>query len=241
MVNFAGLVTRNLQPELMDDPALCPTEHRLALDGLARIHRVTRSAQRFWNAIKSDFDCDTDQLTVLDVGCGDAFLLRSLARLAQKDSINLRIVGCDLSRVALQRAQQHAEEENVSFEAVELDILSADIPIKADLVISSLFMHHFAESQVIRILRKMNQAARRGVVIEDLRRTHLGYALCWLGTRTLSRSPIVHTDGLLSVAAAFSLDEFAHLVGRAGVSHPSVTKHWPERLMVSWHSNEAAD
>ncbi len=240
MVEIANLTTRNMQPELMDDPDLCPSVHRAALDGLTRIHRVTRSTQRFWKTIRAKFASKGDRLTVLDVGCGDAFLLRSLARLAHRDSIELKLVGCDISPVALQLARKHATEEHVSLETVEFDVLSADLLMPADVVISSLFMHHFETDQVIRILQKMNLAARRGVVIEDLRRTRLGYALCWLGTRTLTRSPVVHTDGLLSVAAAFSDNEFSNLLHQAGVSQPDLTKQWPERFMVSWCCDKEA-
>lgn len=219
----------------MDDPALCPSAHRAALNGLTRIHRVTRSAQRFWKTIRSNYVRESSHLSILDVGCGDAFLLRSLARLARRDSVELKITGCDISPVALQLASEHAEAEQLSLETIELDILSAELPIQADIVISSLFLHHFESQQVIRILQQMNVAARRGVVIDDLSRTRLGYALCWMGTRIFSRSSIVHTDGLLSVAAAFTIDEFSDLVQRAGISGHGVTRHWPERVMASWH------
>ena len=46
------LARRDRQPELMDDPALDPAEHRVALAALARINRISRSAGILWPAVK---------------------------------------------------------------------------------------------------------------------------------------------------------------------------------------------
>ena len=46
-----GLRTRERVPELMDDPALDPAEHRRALAGLARLNRFGGSAGVLWPAV----------------------------------------------------------------------------------------------------------------------------------------------------------------------------------------------
>ena len=43
---------RDRRPELMDDPGLDPAAHRLALAGLARLNRVSRSAAAVWPAVR---------------------------------------------------------------------------------------------------------------------------------------------------------------------------------------------
>jgi len=65
-------------------------------------------------------------------------------------------------------------------------------------------------------------------------RTRFGYALAWAGGRLLTRSPIVHTDGPLSVRAAFTLDEFGTLAERAGLRGATFRRHWPQRFLFAW-------
>ena len=56
--------------------------------------------------------------------------------------------------------------------------------------------------------------ARRQVVISDLRRSRSGFVIAWIGTRLLSRSPVVHYDGPVSVRAAWTIRELAGFAAR---------------------------
>ena len=48
---------------------------------------------------------------------------------------------------------------------------------------------------VVRLLKGMAAKARCLVIVDDLIRSRLGYAMAWIGTRLLSRSWVVHHDG----------------------------------------------
>ena len=61
----------------------------------------------------------------------------------------------------------------------------------------------------------MKAAARRLVLVSDLRRSATGYFFAWAGCRLLSRSRVFHVDGTRSVAAAFTPAE-ARASGREG-------------------------
>jgi hypothetical protein len=65
----------------------------------------------------------------------------------------------------------------------------------------------------------------------------MGYALALLGCRMLSASRVVHRDGPVSVAAAFTPDEFLRLVEKAGLKGASLTRHWPCRFLLTWKAN----
>lgn len=219
----------------MDDPSLSDAEHVAALQGLARIHRLTGTVGRFWRSIERLCRAQpTRQLSVMDVGCGDGLLLRKLARRADIEGLSLRLIGCDFSSRALERCQREATADNLSIELHQLDVTNDPLPQPADVIINSLFLHHFSDAQVIEILQHFRVQARKLIVIEDLLRTPLGYGLCWLGTRLLTRSHVVHVDGLLSVRAAFSMAEMQALLRQAGMSDANIYKHWPERFMVEW-------
>ena len=72
------------------------------------------------------------------------------------------------------------------------------------------------------------------VLINDLIRSRVGYLLAYFGTRLLSRSRLVHVDGPLSVAAALTCSEALRLADRAGLKGASLSRHWPERFLLSW-------
>jgi hypothetical protein len=62
----------------------------------------------------------------------------------------------------------------------------------------------------------------------------LGFMLVWAGCYLLTTSPVVHTDGPLSVRAALSLDEARALAERAGLQGATFRRHWPERFLMTW-------
>ena len=109
-LHLLDLSSRDRQPEVMDQPQLQRVQHTNALNGLARIHRVTGTASRLWGPIYRQLKAhNRKSLTVLDVGCGDGFLLRQLFKRARRQGFELKIAGCDFSERALDFARQAAE------------------------------------------------------------------------------------------------------------------------------------
>ncbi len=68
----------------------------------------------------------------------------------------------------------------------------------------------------------------------DLVRGALGYATAYVGTRVLSRSPVVHVDGPRSVRAAFTIEEARLLAEGAGLVDARVDPAFPYRWRLSW-------
>lgn len=232
---LVSVESRSLQPELMDDRTLAAGEHAVALRGLQRIHAFTGTENRFWKSllqIAAASGCRS--LSVVDVGCGDGHLLRQLWKRGQRRGLELTLTGVDISHQALAMASHKSAEQNIPIDWARSDILQGPLPVQADVVMCSLFLHHFETDHIPQILERLVAAAERGIVIEDLIRSRFGYALCLFGVHLLSRSRIVHTDGPLSVRAAFRMDEMKELLGKAGLSEASVQRRWPERFLVEW-------
>jgi 2-polyprenyl-3-methyl-5-hydroxy-6-metoxy-1,4-benzoquinol methylase len=226
---------RHLHPELMDDPSLDRGEHARALRGLARIHRLTFTPQRIWREIRQRISPPGQALRILDVGCSDGWLSRQIVRRARRHGWEVELMGCDFSMQALQMFREAAERDGLTPRLVHVDILQQEIPCQADVVLNSLFLHHFQGDQVVTILQKLASATRQLLLVEDLLRTRLGWYYCQLGVRLLSRSRVVRIDGPLSVRAAFSLKEMEAMLGRAGLAPKSeLVKHWPERFLIRW-------
>jgi hypothetical protein len=73
----------------------------------------------------------------------------------------------------------------------------------------------------------MDRVARVAVIVNDLTRSRLGYALVWLSTRVLGCGPMARHDGPLSVRRAYTPDELRALGARAGLAGARVRRYAP--------------
>lgn len=230
---FPSLDQRVLESEIMDDPGLDSAEHARALKALGRVHVLSGTEGRLWRAIdKLAKQANLKQLSIMDVGCGDARLLRQLYKKSKANGIELQLHGCDFSPRALEMARDASERAGIPISLHAVDITQDTLPEAVDVVFCSLFLHHFADDQVVKILESFRDAAKRLIVVEDLLRSKVGYGLCWLGTRVLTRSRVVHVDGLLSVRAAFTPAELRLLLTGAGLPEAHLERCWPARAWI---------
>jgi len=121
---------------------------------------------------------------------------------------------------------------------VQVDAVREPLP-EADVVMNSLFLHHFDPADATRILRGMRQAARLAVGATDLRRTRLALSLAWLGSRIVTRSPVVHHDATASVRAAHEPAEVRDMSERAGLHGASIAVEDPVRWRLWWSPGES--
>lgn len=226
---------RDRIPELMDQPGLDPDEHRRALDGLGRINRASRTAMALWPFTRGVAAQLGRPLRVLDLACGGGQVAIELAARARAEGVALDICGCDSSRLAVDYARDAARRAHAS--AVEfrrLDALREPLPAGYDVVIATLFLHHLSDEEATALLCRMAASARYLLLVSDLRRTLLGFALAWAGCRLLSRSRVVHVDGTRSVRAAFRTTEARQLAVHAGLAGVKVEECWPQRFLLAW-------
>ena len=229
-----GIARRNRQPELMDQPGLDAAEHDCALRGLARVNWFSRSAAILWPTLRELARGQGDSpLRILDVACGGGDVTVALVQCARREGVVMRMAGCDFSDTALAIARRCANKAREEIEFFQHDVLKEPLPARFDAVICSLFLHHLDESDAIHVLQSMSQAGR-AVLVNDLVRSQRGYLLAVIGTRLLSRSRIVHVDGPLSVAGAFTPHEAWQLCESAGLHGATISRHWPQRFLLTW-------
>lgn len=224
---------RQVQPEWMDQGDLADTLHLPALEGLRRINRISRAGPALWPEVRAALDtCSRRPLRVLDVGSGGGDVAIWLARRA---GTAVEISGCDISLYAVDHARRQAAAAAVADRVrfFRHDVGAGALPAGYDIVMCSLFLHHFDGGAAVRLLVRMKEAARLRVVVQDLRRTRLGYWLAWLGCRALSRSPVVRADGPVSVERAYTISEVRDLARAAGLDDVCIRSCWPQRFVLS--------
>ncbi|QEG30594.1 hypothetical protein GobsT_53990 [Gemmata obscuriglobus] len=227
---LSSLRARARIPELMDDPAIDPAEHRHALEGLRRLNRASDSAGVLWPAIAELSARLGRPVKVLDVATGSGDVPRGLLRRAERAGVGLEMAGCDISPTALDEAARQAP--GVRF--FQHDALHARLPTGFDVVTCSLFLHHLSGDEAIALLANMENAAEHLVLVNDLARSRFNYCGVWLACHLLTRSRVVRFDGPASVRSAFTPAEALALARRAGLSGATVRGRFPARFLLSW-------
>lgn len=104
-----------------------------------------------------------------------------------------------------------------------------------DFVFCSLFLHHFPDEDVVRLLRGFRGLARRAVLAIDLERGPLGYHFLPVTKPIFGWHPITVHDGPASVQAAFKPDELRELAEMAGLKATvRVHRPWARLSLMGW-------
>jgi 2-polyprenyl-3-methyl-5-hydroxy-6-metoxy-1,4-benzoquinol methylase len=227
---LAGLRNRARIPELMDDPALDPAEHRRALAALVRLNRLSNSAGVLWPPIAELARELGRAVRVLDVATGSGDVPRKLADRARRAGISLELAGCDISATAIEEASR--EPSDIEF--FVHNAVHTRLPAGFDVVTCSLFLHHLSAEDAIALLANMENAARHLLLVNDLSRSRFNYCAVWLASHLLTRSRVVRFDGPASVRSAFTPEEAQALAERAGLHGATARSKFPCRFLMSW-------
>lgn len=217
----------------MDDPSLEGRRHRAALRGLARLNRLSLAGRAVYRAMADLINGSSAErpLRVLDLASGGGDVAVTLA---QRGGRRLKVEGCDISRRAVRRANAAARRAGVTARFFVCDALHEPLPAGYDVLTCSLFLHHLRTADAQGLLRRMGQAAGRRVVVDDLHRSQVNLGLVAIAARLVTRSRVVHVDGVRSVRAAFSDVELRQLAERAGLANAEVRRHFPCRVLLTW-------
>jgi 2-polyprenyl-3-methyl-5-hydroxy-6-metoxy-1,4-benzoquinol methylase len=232
---MGSLRQRLRQPEVMDQPDLDPGRHAHALAGLARLNFFSRSSGiLFAPLVEMQRNRRLPRLSILDVASGGGDVPIRLWRGAHRSGLDWRIAGVDVSPVAVEQAQARARRENAPIDFFVHDALAQPLPGGYDAVVCSLFLHHLDDVDAVKLLAAMAAVASGLVLVNDLDRTWSGLLLVHLAARLLTTSDVVHTDGPLSIKAAFTPVEALTLAEKAGLRGAMVSRRWPCRWLMRW-------
>ena len=169
------------------------------------------------------------EYSILDVGCGGGNMLIQIGKWGRKKKFRFQLSGLDKSDAAIQYAQKQAP----SLEWIREDVFEyLNSGKKFDIITCTLFMHHFSDEKISRLLMLMKSAARAGIVINDLQRHPLAYYnIMWL-TKLFSKSYLVKNDAPLSVLRGFKANEWEKIAGNAGIRFTVFNWAWAFRHLI---------
>jgi 2-polyprenyl-3-methyl-5-hydroxy-6-metoxy-1,4-benzoquinol methylase len=217
----------------MDDPDLARDEHLAALEGLARLNRISGVGRLMYRHLRRIARARPDRrLHVLDVASGAGDIPISWVRHARREGWELQVTLTDTRRVALEEQQRRARQAKVDVLSMQHDCLHSPLPAGFDVVTSSLFFHHLDDHQVFCLLQSMQAASEGALVLCDLERSQTNLFLVKTAARLLSRSPVVHHDASASVRAAFTIEEFKQLAEEALARPVKISRAFPCRFIA---------
>ena len=198
------LKIRSHQKEIMDDWQGDSRELECVLKDINRVNRILGGNSITVNAVISLIqEHSKESYTILDMGCAEGNMLRELAMAARKQDIKLNLIGIDLNSDALTIARK----ASIDFPEIvyhEKDILSADFSeLGCDIVMTTLTMHHFQNSEILNFVKQFTKLASIGVVINDLHRSVLAYYLFKGFSLIFIKTKVAKIDGLTSIRKGF--------------------------------------
>ena len=212
--------------ELLDGGCLSMPEVERNLADLARLNRLPGGIGPSIDGVRRLLDGRTGA-RILDAGTGQGDMPLAFARQGWATT------ALDLNPEVLVVARRETAHEPL-VEVVEGDARSLPFEDDAfDVAHCSLLVHHLDPAEVIAVVRELGRVARRGVVINDLRRGILPLVATAVSVVALGGSHVTRADGLASARRAYTLDELNELIGEAGLAVRWRSRGWLPRVVTA--------
>lgn len=212
------------EPELIDDPKQLDSDFRASMTDVQRANRflggtkvVTRHATSWLRAAKSDPVFAGRPVTFLDVATGSGDLPKAILEIARRENVPVRIVALDFSAPILRFARHEVRGRSdirlIRGDAFRLPCADSSI----DYVLCSLAFHHLGYTGSVDVLREMERVARRGWLVNDLRRAWSAWFLFRAVSTLMGMNRLTRHDGPASVLRAYSLSEYRSMPEALGL------------------------
>jgi ubiquinone/menaquinone biosynthesis C-methylase UbiE len=225
---------RSLELEHIDTGDYTTEEYEGCIVELQRVNRWLGDASALRDSLLAEIEkLDLREFSVVDVGAGSGELLRVIADWARKSDRQARLTGVELNARSTQaiaeRASTFPEIRAVRGDAFRLPFVDKEF----DYAISSLFTHHFGDTDVVKILRELRRVSARGVFVIDLHRHPVAYYFYTTIGRLFLHNRLLREDGALSILRSFTPEELASLAGEAELKDITVARSFPYRVVLS--------
>jgi ubiquinone/menaquinone biosynthesis C-methylase UbiE len=176
--------------------------------------------------------CRAAHVCLLDLGAGGCTIPIAIAQWARRENIPLHIFALDLRHAHLRWAQRPIQSQS-GIVLVQGDVCAPPFAEgSVDLVISSLFLHHFTAEELVQLLPTWVRLARQSLIMTDLIRHPVPYWFMKVASPLFARSAITRHDAAVSIRRAYRPQELQAIAVQAGFPQAHVSTHFPYRMTL---------
>ncbi len=222
---------RTSASEIMDDFELEGEVLKDALDKIARINQLLggneltlQGVQDLMNTISK-----SNEIVIVDVGCGNGDMLRTLAHFGTKNNLKFKLIGIDANSFTVKHAQKLSKNySNIRYRCE--DIFDEEFKkLKYDILICTLTLHHFKDDEIMYLLDVFYKNAITGIVINDLHRNRIAYRLFQALCFVFRLNDMSREDGLTSILRGFKKEELMHFSQKLNFKNYKIQWKWAFR------------
>ena len=211
--------------ELLDSDAGTPLEVAGSLRDLRWFNRWFGGVATVRHLFQSVIAGGSGQeLSVLDVACGEAYLARRMHEEFGHQGVRLQFALLDRSTTHL---PPNGTMPKIAGEALHLPFQ----PASFDFVLTSLFVHHLTPDDAVGFAQEALRVCRSAVLVHDLIRHPLHLMLAYAGA-PFYRSRITRNDAPASVWQAYTAEEMRGFFQQAGAADVEIRTHYLYRMGV---------
>ncbi len=227
---FVSTKYRSTEEEIMDDLSMEGDMLRNTLDQLVLINKRLGGNKATINGLHTLLKAapKKDSISIVDLGCGSGDILRAVAEYGRKNNFTFKLTGIDANEYTVNYAQKlSVNYPEISY--IQMDVQSIEFSdISFDIVITTLFLHHFTDQEIKRLLIPIVNKVRMGVVINDLHRSTVAYFLFKVMSLFI-KNPMVKKDGAISVLRGFKKKELINISKKLNNTVSSINWRWAFR------------
>ncbi len=223
--------------EIMDNFAMKGEVLREALDKIAKINQLLGGNQLTLHGVQSLIQNSdkNQQITILDVGCGNGDMLRKLADFGNKNQYNFKLVGIDANDFTVNYARKLSiNYSNISYKCE--DVFDKQFnQINYDIILCTLTLHHFKNKEIENLLQHFYTNSKIGIVINDLHRSGISYRLFQVVAFVFKLNEMSKQDGLTSILRGFKKKELIDFSEK--LEFKKYTIQWKWAFRYQWIIN----
>nr|WP_315232548.1 methyltransferase domain-containing protein [uncultured Flavobacterium sp.] len=220
--------------ETMDDFAMEGEILRDALDKIAKINQLLGGNQLTLQGVQdlTSSISKSNEIVIVDVGCGNGDMLRTLADFGLKNKLKFQLIGIDANSFTISHARQLSQNyPNISYRCEDIFDTSFK-ELKYDIVLCTLTLHHFKDKEVVDLLNLFYANSTIGIVINDLQRSAIAYRLFQALCFVFRLNEMSREDGLTSILRGFKKEELIQFSEKLSFKNYKI--HWKWAFRYQW-------
>jgi len=227
---FVNTTYRSTEEETMDDFSMEGEMLQNTLDQIAAINKRLGGNKATINGLHTLLQTKAKGSTIflIDLGCGSGDMLRAVADYGRENNYIFKLTGIDANEFTVNYARDlSADYPEINY--LKMDVRAAEFAeLQFDIVIATLFLHHFKNEEIEKMLGALTKKVKTGIVINDLHRSRTAYYLFKFISIFIS-NPMVKKDGAISVLRGFKKSELITLDKKLQDTAGSIRWKWAFR------------